>query len=63
MAKKITNEKLTIAEYQERKALLSKRRFRIEFYPWPVLVALGIPMATLVFLIMVYILHIQGVAN
>ena len=63
MAKKATTEKLTIAEYQQRKALRDKKRFRIQFYPTPVLVALGIPFATLVFLILVYVMHIQGVAN
>ncbi|MEI6438364.1 MAG: hypothetical protein WCO69_06425 [Candidatus Omnitrophota bacterium] len=63
MAEKKTGEKMTIEEYQQRKALLSKRRFRIEFYPWPVLVALGIPFATFIFLILVYILHVNGVAG
>ncbi|MBF0387929.1 MAG: hypothetical protein HQL20_08760 [Candidatus Omnitrophica bacterium] len=62
MAEKRKNEKLSIEEYQARKALLSKKRFRIEAYPWPVLLALGLPFATFIFLIIVYFLHIRGVA-
>ncbi len=63
MAQKEKNEKLTIEEYKQRKVLLGKRHFRIEFYPWPVLLALGVPFATFIFLIIVYYLHIRGVAS
>lgn len=62
MAGNKKTEKLTIEKYKEQKARLGKRWFKIEFYPWPILLALGIPLATLIFLIIVYILHIRGVA-
>ncbi|MBF0593458.1 MAG: hypothetical protein HQL22_00665 [Candidatus Omnitrophica bacterium] len=63
MATKKPHEKLTIDEYKKLKELQQKRRFKIEFYPWPVMVALGIPLVVFIFLILVYILHVQGMAG
>lgn len=63
MAEKKIQEKLTIEEYNQRRMALQKRFFQIEFYPWPVLLAFGVPLVTFIFLIIVYTLHIRGIAN
>jgi hypothetical protein len=63
MADKKKNVKLTIDEYTKAREIQNKRRFKIEFYPWPVMAALGVPLATMIFLITVYLLHICNVAK
>jgi len=59
MAKK-KNEKLTIEEYTKARELRKNRKFKIELYPWPVLAALGLPLVTFIFLIIVYLVHIKN---
>ena len=58
--KKKPGEKLTIQEYQDLQARNAKQRFKIQFYPWPVMVALLLPLGMLIFLVIYYTLHIQG---
>ena len=45
------SQKLSISDYKALREKQAKRRFKIEFYPWPVLLALGIPFGVLIFLI------------
>ena len=60
---KKNREKLTIQEYLKIREAENKRKFRLTFYPWPVSLALLIPLGILLMLLFVYYLHIRGVAG
>ncbi len=61
--KKVPNEKLSIDAYKAMITQKKSRRFRIEFYPWPVQLALTIPFAFFFFIIIMYIFHIKNLAD
>jgi len=56
-------EKYTIEEYQKIRAHREKRKFRLEFYPWPVNLALGIPFLFFLIMALTYFLYVKGLSN
>ncbi|MBF0569644.1 MAG: hypothetical protein HQL18_02580 [Candidatus Omnitrophica bacterium] len=60
---KKTNEKISIQEYLKKKALLSKKRFGLQPYPWPVTLALLIPLSVFLTLLLSYIFYVRGLGD
>jgi hypothetical protein len=63
MFRKKKKEKYTLDEYREMQKLLAKKHFRFEPYPWPVTLALLLPLALFILLIISYVLHIRNAAG
>lgn len=63
MATKKTNVKPTIEEYKKLQELKNKRRFKIEWYPWPVMTALLIPLTLFLLLILFYVIEIKTMSR
>lgn len=47
-------EKISYQEYERLKDKELKQKFRIHFYPWPVLAALLVPLALLIYMMIYY---------
>ncbi|MBF0486239.1 MAG: hypothetical protein HQL16_06980 [Candidatus Omnitrophica bacterium] len=56
-------EKLTIEEYTKKRDALKKKRFHFTLYPWPIMLALTIPLVIFVILLLEYILYIRTLGN
>lgn len=54
------NEKIPYQEYQKLKEKEAKRRFKISFYPWPVLIYLLIPAAIFILAMIWYFVNIKN---
>jgi len=56
-------EKIPYKAYQIFKEKASKRRFRLSFYPWPVLVALLIPAGIFILAVFFYVINLKAMAE
>lgn len=61
--KKSKTEKLSIQEYLKLKEQRAKNRFHFEPYPWPVCVAISIPLIMMAGLILGYIFYIRNISQ
>jgi hypothetical protein len=59
MAKK-KNEKIPYKEYQALKEKESKKKFKITWYPWPVLTSLLVPLTIFTLLILYYLFAVRN---
>ena len=53
------SQKLSLGEYQKFKALQAKKRWRLDF-PWPVKMAVGVPILFFMILLLAYIFYIRS---
>lgn len=63
MFRKKKKEKYTLDEYRELQKSMSHKYLRFEPYPWPVMLALLVPVALFILLIINYVLHIKNAAG
>jgi hypothetical protein len=63
LKKKNASDKLTLPEYLKLKEERSKKKFRLELYPWPVSVALAIPLIMILGMIIGYIIYIKNISG
>jgi hypothetical protein len=59
MNKKI-KEKIPFQEYRRLKDQEAKRKFRMTFYPWPVMTTLLLPAILLIFMLVYYFTSIRN---
>lgn len=57
--RKKPKEKIPFQEYQRLKALDAKRKFKITFYPWPVMATILLPAILMIFMLIYYFSSIR----